>query len=248
MGNQQPRNLYEFLPVLVDIVLKPISSTKNCFADSEGNIYQKLNQSYSNNYLRVVVPESRDDGTFRSKERFAHRLVAEAFIPNPENKPQVNHIDGVKSNNKVTNLEWCSSAENIKHAVETGLIGSNFRSKLARYSELQIKGVFELMQTGFGYKEIAEITKVDYGHIINMRNGKRHKKIAKDYILPEPRSKKISKECVLRVCELLDLGFSNKEILLDSLDENLSLRRIDGIRKGDNFTEISKDFNFIKNK
>lgn len=50
-----------------------------------------------------------------------HRIIAEAFIPNSENKPYINHINGIKTDNTITNLEWCTNSENVQHGWDTGL-------------------------------------------------------------------------------------------------------------------------------
>lgn len=74
---------------------------------------------------RFMTPETTDKGYLRvdlydthgkRKHCKVHRLVADAFIPNPDNKPQINHLDGNKQNNSITNLEWCTNAENFLHA------------------------------------------------------------------------------------------------------------------------------------
>lgn len=75
-----------------------------------------LKRTREEGYAQVTL--SRDGKT---RKHMLHRVVAEAFIPNPDNKPEVNHDDGNKQNCCVSNLYWCTHKENMQHAYSTGL-------------------------------------------------------------------------------------------------------------------------------
>jgi len=82
-------------------------------------------------YLRIRLMRDRYE-----ERKKVHRLVAEAFIPNPENKPEVNHKNGRKDDNSVSNLEWVTRSENSIHALRTGLQSINRQIAVAQYDFL----------------------------------------------------------------------------------------------------------------
>lgn len=106
---------------------------KVSFIDGRERIFKgKVLKSNLNTYgyPKVVLVYNRSEFTIN-----VHRLVALAFIPNPENKPQVNHINGIKTDNRVENLEWSTNSENQRHARKIGL---NF-SRLTESDVLKIR-------------------------------------------------------------------------------------------------------------
>jgi len=131
-----------------------------------------------------------DKGYFRiglrngviQKKHMVHRLVAQAFIPNPENKPQVNHIDGVKTNNNVSNLEWCTQSENMRHAYSIGLASGIERSGESNpMSRLTAKEVREIRQKhnvlNKSITELAQEHSCSRSHIWNIVNFNKWKHI-----------------------------------------------------------------------
>ena len=127
-----------------------------------------------NTYLRVLLSKNSS-----IKNKIVHRLVAETFIPNPKNLPQVNHKDGNKQNNNVNNLEWCTNLQNIRHASENGLLRgrkgiTHHNAKLTednvlsiRKEKLEGKSVYEIADKyGIHCQHVWRIcSKGRWGHI-----------------------------------------------------------------------------------
>lgn len=104
-----------------------------------------------NGYRRIVLCKNKEKKTLS-----VHRLMAIAFIPNPLNHKQVNHINGIKDDNRLENLEWCTPSENILHAFRIGLGNSGLKgrngerhpsSKLKTQDVLKIKQLLRQKQT-----------------------------------------------------------------------------------------------------
>ena len=88
----------------------------NTYNYSKPKVFMLKQVDNGRGYMKVFL--HRDN---KCKQPLVHRLVAEAFIQNPEGKPHINHKDGIKTNNAVGNLEWCTRSENMLHAFKTGL-------------------------------------------------------------------------------------------------------------------------------
>lgn len=127
-------------------------------------------------YLKVVLYHDE-----KRRNYFVHRLIAEAFILNPENKPVVNHIDGNVKNNTLSNLEWATIKENVNHAYKMGLCkgrpgNKHHNVKLTENDILEIK---KLVKQKIPRKIIAKMFNIHKNHIYRLIVGSRWKHLEK---------------------------------------------------------------------
>lgn len=105
-----------------------------------------------------------------------HRLLALAFIPNPHNKPQVNHINGIKTDNRIENLEWCTVSENTQHAVRNGLIKTgddNLRTIISEEVISKIRAMHA--EKRMSAEKIGKLFNVSRAHTYRIINFERRK-------------------------------------------------------------------------
>lgn len=125
---------------------------------------------------RLMTPQSNHKGyykvglksetTGRVQKKFIHRLVAEAFLPNPDKLPQVNHKNCDKTDNRVENLEWVDGSYNMRHMVANG------RSTIAKLNVVTASEIRELLLLGAAVKKLARKYGVSPKTIRDIRDGK----------------------------------------------------------------------------
>lgn len=163
----------------------PIKDFPGYYITDSGLVYSRKTYKNRDGRIRRIKTVQRKTGYIniglnRDNKQFViplHRLVANAFIPNPDNKPQVNHINGIKSDNRAENLEWVSCSENIKHSYKK-LNRNKVKSMLGLYGGAHCRAIPVVRISNEGIKqynsivEAAQDNGVDPSNIVKCCKGK----------------------------------------------------------------------------
>lgn len=172
-----------------------------------------------------------------------HRLVAEAFIQNPENKPYVNHKDGIRDNNNVDNLEWCTAKENSDHAKQCSVIIETTKDTSYQETEEESSFIIKNYNNGLSSTEIASIFSEKFRSIS-------HETVRvilnkKNIIRKSPLRKDIASETHIGVRKTLDGKFIFNGKTYNTITETLIAKDLFIKNKYSNYSEIINSWNNI---
>lgn len=203
---------------------------------------------------------TNDDGEI--KNTFSHRLVALTYLPNPDNLPQVNHIDGDKLNSSLSNLEWCTPSQNNLHANATGLRRKPFIADngiMPDPSEIihdwreqgcvdlsfdDVHKVCQMITDGYRVCDIAGMTGFDRKTVQSIKSDERvkWKHIVSEYDFSNACRKILtSPETVIQICKYLESGKGVNEI---SVMLSCSRKLVSSIKNKHSYTSISCCYKF----
>ena len=191
---------------------RPIPGYEDLYLISpEGEIFSKYRKKtliphiHEKGYLDISLNKDGKANHFR-----IHRLVAMTFIPNPDNLPCINHKNGIKTDNRVENLEWCSYSDNMKHAWDSGLCEKTRASikksikyateSRVRHLDDNLKELFDdIFKNCLKVKEICKKYNIKNQYVSNIKNKKTLKTAISEYfsnnpdIVYQPKSNKVKK-------------------------------------------------------
>jgi len=172
-----------------------------------------------------------------------HRAVAEAFIPNPENKPQVNHIDGIKHHNWYRNLEWVTMKENIHHSYDTHLRPLGEKNSLSKYTEDVVRFICRKLEEGMPFQKISKEYNLDYHLCANILHRDAWMYISKEYNIPWPEKReRFPDEMIHGICKRLQEGEGYADIANTIEDDRMTRSMVRAIAKGRCYRKISDQY------
>lgn len=216
-----------------------------CYVTEDGKILNKHKQERKaklskTGYLEVDIYYGKDIG----KKYFrVHRLVAQHYIENPENKPFVNHKDGNKTNNAVSNLEWVTHQENMEHAKNFGLIKRAEENSMSILKTSQAEEICKLLQMGYRNIDIAKSLGVSSSSVSSIRYGVTWMHISCKYNIPD-RSRSLSTETIHWLCSRIQEGLTQGEILSLGYNQRITKTLIKDVRRKRIYKDISSQYKF----
>lgn len=203
------------------------------------NVMQHLLRGASTTTDYYYVGISND---VRVKKYLVHRLIAEYWIPNPDNKSSVNHKDGNKHNNHISNLEWVTRSENQRHAITTGLKGKGDLLYNSELTEDDVHLVCKHLVDGWLIVDIANKFSVSKDIIRKIRAGDTYFHVRVLYEIPHTYKSDFSESTVRWVCQRIVDGNADKWIANNSTNSKMTIIDVKRIRYKIRYKIISDEY------